>query len=136
MFDHIRRLRVTSDPMHLFIHRRIIAGTALLAFLFAITFPALAVARQAIDPTAFATICSVDTSVADTGTLPGSPQSRLKTAHCLMCLGTVSPSPAVDSAVVVVVRIPELAVLAARNFFAGHDPAAFQPQNPRAPPRA
>ncbi len=120
--------------MRLFAHRRSIAGTALLAFLFAIAFPALAVVRQAVDPTAFVTICRVDTGAMDPA-VPGAPQSKAKSAHCVMCLGTVSPPPMADISAVVVAAFPELVVLVDRSPSAARDPAALQPLNPRAPPR-
>ena len=77
--------------MRLFAHRRIISGFALLAFLSGIAAPALAVVRQAVDPFAFATICRVDTGNGGENTLPGSLQAKLKSTHCLMCLGSASP---------------------------------------------
>jgi hypothetical protein len=121
--------------MRLFIHRRLIAGTALLAFLFATAFPALAVARQAADPTAFATICRVDTGITGDASLPGSPQTKLQSAHCLMCMGTALP-PAATPVFHLVAMVPELLLPAAPAPFAAHDSASFQPLNPRAPPRA
>ena len=47
--------------MKLQAQRRIIATAALLGFVFAVFFPVLAVARLAVDPTAYAAICRVDT---------------------------------------------------------------------------
>lgn len=122
--------------MRLFMHRRIISGIALAAFLFGIAVPALAVARQAIDPASFATICRVDAG-ADAGdpALPGSAQTKLKSAHCLMCLGTASPPPAPGVASLVVSIVPELILPVDRSPSVASDPAALQPLNPRAPPR-
>ena len=119
--------------MRLFAHRRIISGFALLAFLFGIAAPALAVVRQAVDPVAFATICRVDTGDA---TLPGSLQAKLKSAHCLICLGSASPPAAVDLAPVMTAAPAELTVIFPRSPRAAADAAALQPLNPRAPPRA
>lgn len=108
----------------------------MLAFLFAMACPALAVARQAVDPAAFATICRVDTGAGATDTAaPGSPQTQRNAAHCLMCLGTVSPPPVADIAPVVVAAVPELVVPVDRSPSAIRDPATLQPLNPRAPPR-
>lgn len=117
--------------------RRFIAGTALLAFLFAVAFPALAVARQAVDPLGYAKICRIDTGVAGDATgLPGSLQGKIKAAHCVMCVGTVSPSPVISVAPVVVSRVPELLLPVDRRPLVVSDPAVLQPLNPRAPPRA
>lgn len=117
-------------------HRRFIAGTALLAFLFAVAFPALAVARQAFDPLAYAKICRVDAGAADTIGVPGSLQGKLKAAHCALCVGTVSPPPVISPAPVVVSTIPELLLAVDRRPPLVSDPAVLQPLNPRAPPRA
>jgi hypothetical protein len=118
----------------MYAHRRFMAATALLAFLIAIAFPALAVVRQAVDPAAFATICRVDAGTTDPA-VPGTPQSRTQSSHCVMCLGTVSPPPAADISPVVVAAVPELVVLVDRSPSAARDLAALQPLNPRAPPR-
>lgn len=123
--------------MRLYAQRRLIAGTALLVFLFAVTFPALAVARQAIDPLAYARICRIDTGVAgDIAGIPGSPQGKIKAAHCVMCVGTVSPPPAISLKPVIVSVIPELILPGDRRPLAVSDLSALQPLNPRAPPRA
>jgi len=128
--------------MRLYAQRRFIAGTALLAFLFAIAFPALAVARQGVDPLAYAKICRVDisgtgdTSTGDTSTLPGSLQNKLKNAHCVMCVGTGSPPPAVSIAPVVINTAPELLLPVDRRPLVVRDRVVLQPLNPRAPPRA
>lgn len=122
--------------MRLHAQRRFIAGTALLAFLFAIAFPALAVARQAVDPLAYAKICRIDTGIAgDTTGLPGSLQGKIKAAHCVMCVGTASPPPAIVVAPVVVARVPELLLPVDRRPLVVSDLSALQPLNPRAPPR-
>lgn len=122
--------------MRLHAHRRFIAGTALLAFLFAVAFPALAVARQAVDPLAYAKICRVDTGTAgDIPGIPGSLQGKLKAAHCGLCVGTASPPPVISLAPVVVSTIPELLLPVDRRPLLVSDPAALQPLNPRAPPR-
>jgi hypothetical protein len=122
--------------MRLHAHRRFIAGTALLAFLFSVAFPALAVARQAVDPLANARICRIDTGAAGdaTGT-PGSLQGKIKNAHCVLCLGSGSPPPAIIRATVVVSTVPELRLPVDRRPLVIDDPAALQPLNPRAPPR-
>jgi len=123
--------------MRLYAQRRFIAGTALLAFLFAIAFPALAVARQGVDPLAYAKICRVDiSSTGDTSTLPGSLQNKLKNAHCVMCVGTGSPPPAVSIAPVVINTAPELLLPVDRRPLVVRDRVVLQPLNPRAPPRA
>jgi hypothetical protein len=122
--------------MRLFAQRRIISGIALLAFLFGIAAPALAVARQAVDPVAFATICRVDLGNGGDAKLPGSLQAKLKSAHCLMCLGTASPPASVNLAPVIVGTHVELTVVFPRSPLAADDAAALQPLNPRAPPRA
>lgn len=136
-FDGARPWRVTSPPMRLHAQRRFIAGTALLAFLFAIAFPALAVVRQAVDPTAYAKICRIDTgAVADSSGIPASQQNKIKNAHCVLCVGTVSPPPVISLAPVVVSVVPELILPVDRRPLVVSDPAVLQPLNPRAPPRA
>jgi hypothetical protein len=120
----------------MFMHRRIISGIALMAFLFGIALPALAVVHQAIDPTAFATICRVDTGAANDSSAPGAPQNKLKSAHCLMCVSTGSPPPVAEVVPVVVSTIPDLILPFDRRPLPVSDPATLQPQNPRAPPRA
>lgn len=123
--------------MRLHAQRRFIAGTALLAFLFAIAFPALAVARQAVDPTAYAKICRIDTGAAgDSSGIPASQQNKIKNAHCVLCVGTASPPPVIVPAPVVVSTIPELLLPVDRRPLLVSDPAVLQPLNPRAPPRA
>ncbi|RPJ47526.1 MAG: hypothetical protein EHM16_05825 [Betaproteobacteria bacterium] len=107
----------------------------MLVLLCALAAPALAVARQAADPTAFATICRVDTARPTDPATPGSPLTGADSAHCILCLGTVSPPPATGSAPVVVAAVPEFALPVDRSLSALRDPAALQPQNPRAPPR-
>jgi hypothetical protein len=125
--------------MRLYARRRFIAGTALLAFLFAVAFPALAVVRQAVDPLAYAKICRVDIGIAAdeyTTGAPGSLQGKLKTAHCVMCVGTASPPPLMHVIVpVVVAAVPELVIPVDYRLFTVRDPAVLQPLNPRAPPR-
>jgi hypothetical protein len=121
--------------MHLFTHRRIISGIALIAFLFGIAVPALAVVQQAIDPTAFATICRVDTGLASDPAAPGAPQDKFKSAHCPVCVGTASPPPAAEVLPVVVSTVPELLLPVDRSPLVAGDPVALQPLNPRAPPR-
>lgn len=122
--------------MRLFMHRRIISGIALIAFLFGIALPAIAVAHQAIDPTAFATICRVDTGAENDPAAPGVPQNKLKSAHCMLCVGTVPPPQAANIAPIVVAIVAELLLPVDRSPLAASDPAALQPLNPRAPPRA
>lgn len=125
--------------MRLHAQRRFIAGTALLAFLFAIAFPVLAVARQAVDPLAYAKICRIDTGalVGDSGTTtPGSLQGKPKAAHCVMCVGTASPPPAIVVAPVVVAKVSERLLPVDRRPLVISDLSALQPLNPRAPPRA
>ncbi len=123
--------------MRLHAQRRFIAGTALLAFLFAIAFPALAVARQAVDPLAYAKICRVDINgTGDASSIPGSLQNKLKNAHCVLCIGTGSPPPAVSIAPVVVSTAPELLLPVDRRPLVVRDRVVLQPLNPRAPPRA
>lgn len=119
--------------MRLFMHRRIISGFALAAFLFGIALPALAVVHQAMDPTSFATICRVATADANE---PAAPQTQTKFAHCLMCVGTVSPPTAASTVPVVVATVPDLLLPVDRipPAVAG-DAAVLQPLNPRAPPR-
>ncbi len=123
--------------MRLHAQRRFIAGTALLAFLFAIAFPALAVARQAVDPLAYAKICRIDTGVAgDSSGIPGSLQGKIKAAHCVMCVGTASLPPAISLLPVVVAIAPELILPVDRRPLVVSNPFVLQPLNPRAPPRA
>lgn len=119
--------------MRLFMHRRIISGFALAAFLFGIALPALAVVHQAMDPTSFATICRVATADAND---PAAPQTQLKSAHCLMCVGKVTPPPVPSAAPDVVATVPELLLPIQRSppAVAG-DAVVLQPLNPRAPPR-
>ncbi|MEN9782784.1 MAG: hypothetical protein RJA24_127 [Pseudomonadota bacterium] len=106
-----------------------------MAFLFGIALPALAVVQQAIDPTSFATICRVDTGAASDPAAPDAPQDKFKSAHCLMCVSTASPPPVSAAAPVVVSTVPELLPPVDRSPLVAGDPAALQPQNPRAPPR-
>jgi hypothetical protein len=123
--------------MRLFAQRRIISGIALVAFLFGVAFPALAVARQALDPTAFATICRVDTGGAAGESGPsGSFQSKLKSAHCLMCVGSATPPSVSTVTPVVVAAVAQLIVVLPDSPSAADDFAALQPLNPRAPPRS
>lgn len=123
--------------MRLHAQRRFIAATALLAFLFAIAFPALAVVRQAVDPLAYAKICRIDTGVAgDSSSTPASQQNKIKNAHCVLCVGTASPPPEISLAPVVVSMIPELLLPVDRRPLVFSDAAVLQPLNPRAPPRA
>lgn len=107
-----------------------------MAFLFGIAMPALAVVQQAIDPASFATICRVDMGAAADPAAPGIPQDKFKSAHCLMCVSTASPPPVAVVAPVVVSIVPELLLPVDRSPLVASDPAALQPQNPRAPPRA
>jgi len=117
--------------------RRFIAGTALLAFLFAVLFPALAVARQAVDPLAYAKICRVDTGAAgESAGAAGSLQDKLKKAHCVMCVGAASPPPTISLAPIAVVIVPELLLPVDRRPLVISDRVVLQPLNPRAPPRA
>lgn len=106
-----------------------------MAFLFGIALPALAVVQQVIDPTSFATICRVDTGAASDPAVPGAPQDKFKSAHCLMCFSTASPPPVAAALPVVVSTVPELLLPVDRSPLVASDPAALQPQNPRAPPR-
>lgn len=124
--------------MRLYTQRRFIAGTALLAFLFAVAFPALAVARQAVDPLAYTKICRVDTGFVsgNSDDTPGSLQDALKSAHCLMCVGTASPPPVMSVVPVPVSAVPDLVVSIAQRSPVAGNAAALQPLNPRAPPRA
>ncbi len=124
--------------MRLYAHRRFIAGAALLAFLFATAFPALAVARQMLDPLAYAGICRVDLGNGgeSANTLPGSLQGKLKSAHCLMCVGTASPPPAISLSPVLVSTAAEVLLPVDRRPLRARDAATLQPLNPRAPPRA
>lgn len=121
--------------MRLHAQRRFIAGTALLAFLFAIAFPALAVVRQAVDPLAYAKICRIDTGTVDDGSA-GSLQGKIKNAHCVLCVGTASPPPRMVLAPALVSAVPELLLPVDRRPLVVTDAAALQPLNPRAPPRA
>jgi len=122
--------------MRLFTHRRVISGIACVAFLFGIALPALAVVQQAVDPTAFATICRVDTGAASDPSTPGAPQDKFKSAHCPVCVGTASPLPAAELLPVVVSTVPELLLPVDRGRLVAGDSAALRPLNPRAPPRA
>lgn len=121
--------------MRLYLHRRIISGIALAAFVFGAVFPALAVARQALDPVAYATICRVDTGATDEASPAGTFRSELKSAHCALCTGSAAAPAAIALAPVVVAAVPELRVLLPRSPLTAADPAALQPLNPRAPPR-
>ena len=103
--------------------------------LFAALFPALAVARQAVDPTAFATICRVDAGAAGDATGPGSLQGTIKSAHCVLCTGSGTPPPATTPAATAVSTVPELLLPVDHRPPVFDDPAALQPLNPRAPPR-
>jgi hypothetical protein len=121
--------------MRLYAQRRFIAGAALLAFLFAVAFPALAVAHRTVDPLAYAGICRIDTGAAGAG-IPGSLQGKPETVHCLMCAGTASPPPVISVVPVVGSAVPELVLPADRRPSAARNLAALQPLHPRAPPRA
>lgn len=116
----------------MFTHRRWIAVTALLAFLFAITTPALAVARQAVDPLAYAGICRIDAGADAVAGAPGPLQGKPKSAHCILCVGTASPPPVFVVAPVVVATVPGLLLPVDRRPQAVRDTAAFQPLHPRA----
>lgn len=123
--------------MKIHAQRRFIAGTALLAFLFAVMFPALAVARQAVDPLAYAKICRVETgSAGESAGSAGSLQDKLKKTHCVMCGSAASPPPEISLAPVVVVTVPELLLPVDRRPLVERDRVVLQPLNPRAPPRA
>lgn len=125
--------------MRFLAYRRFIAASALFAFLFATAFPVLAVARQAVDPLAFAKICRIDSSTIagqNTTVYPGSLQAELKSAHCLMCVGTASPPPQISLAPMAVARVAEFVIPVDRRPLLARDAAALQPLNPRAPPRA
>lgn len=123
--------------MRLYAQRRFIAGTALLAFLFAVMFPALAVARQAVDPLAYAKICRIDGGTAgESAGVAGSLQDKLKKAHCVLCVGAASPPPVISLAPAVVVIVPEPLLPVDRRPPVISDPFVLQPLNPRAPPRA
>ncbi len=122
--------------MRLFLHRRMISGIALLAFLFGIALPALAVVQQAIDPAAFATICRVDIGSANNPATPGVPQSSFKSAHCLMCISTASPPPVAEVVPAVISAVPDRLLPVDLCPLPGRNSAALQPLNPRAPPRA
>ncbi len=124
--------------MNMYLQRRLIAVAALIGFLFAIAFPALAVARQAIDPLAYAKICRIDTGTAagERSTGPSGPlQGKLKSAHCVLCVGTATPPPVIVIAPVVVAAAAERAVPVDRGRDVAHDRAVLQPLHPRAPPR-
>jgi hypothetical protein len=114
-----------------------VAGTALAAFLFAVTYPALAAMHRMVDPLAFAAVCSSRPGAAahePEPAAPGFPQGKLKAAHCLMCLGAGSPPPARGLAPVIVAAVPERLVPVDRGTPAARDPAELHPLNPRAPP--
>ena len=131
---------VTSPPMRLFAHRRSIAGTVLLAFLFVLTTPALAVVRQAVDPLAYAKICRVDVAaiadVTDTG-VPATPAGTHKPAHahCLLCVGAVTPPLELSVALTAESPRSRPVLWQDHSRVAARDAAALQPLNPRAPPR-
>lgn len=111
---------------------------ALLAFLFAVTFPALAAFHRALDPLAFVVICGSDAGAAQDSAgpaVPGSLKGKLKSAHCLMCLGTATLPPAPTLVSMVVAAVPELVLPVDQGQLPTRDPAALQPLNPRAPPR-
>lgn len=116
--------------MRLHLQRRIISGITLAAVLFGFAVPAFAVALQALDPVAYATICRVDDGSRDDGM-----QDRLRKAHCLLCLGAGSPPPAIPAAARPA-DFPEFRLPALQAGAGFDDAAALQPLNPRAPPRA
>jgi hypothetical protein len=119
--------------MLLWTQRRLVAGFALLAFLFGVAAPALAVARQAIDPASFATICRFDTGAGEQQ--PGTAHDRFKSAHCPMCLGHAAPPAADPTASLQIGALFTLRVAVLHDDPDAADPAALQPLNPRAPPR-
>lgn len=139
MASHLKDLMRAQPPLNiaamlLWTKRRLISGIALLAFLFGVAAPALAVARQAIDPASFATICRVDTGAADEQ--GGAASDRFKVAHCPLCVGHDAPPAAEVLPLLQVGIVSELRLAAqAADPFAA-DAAALQPLNPRAPPRA
>lgn len=118
-----------------FAQRRIIAGAALLAFLFAIAFPALATVRHALDPLSAATICSTEPGVSGNDGAPPA-TGKLHGGHCVLCVASVSPPPVVSLVPVATVTPAILNLSPDRSRLAVRDPAALQPLNPRAPPRA
>jgi len=120
-----------------FVKQRIIASLALVAFLFAFTAPAMAVVRYAIDPVAFAKVCSPVESIqaAANGETPA-PGGKVSGQHCLTCVGSattpflfpeVSGASPVPRNPVIVVSADTPPVVSGM--------AALQPLNPRAPPR-
>jgi len=136
VFDVFHQQHVSSGPMRLSRYHRIIAGTALAAFLLAISLPVIAVARMVFDPVGFATVCRVDLGGGSSAPASGDSHGKLKAAHCVMCLGSASPPPTAGLAMRVVARIPELSVIDHHGLPAIHNLSALQPLNPRAPPRA
>ena len=120
-----------------FVKQRIIASLALVAFLFAFAAPAMAVVRYAIDPVAFAKVCSPVESIqaAANGETPAS-GGKVSSQHCLTCVGSATNAflfPEVSGASPVP-RNPVIVVSAdAPPVVSGM--AALQPLNPRAPPR-
>lgn len=117
------------------VQRRLLAAIALFAFFFSIATPAFSVALHAIDPVAFATVCRADTGDSAISPATGDVENRLKSAHCFLCLGTATPptTPQIEPAFVGVVSLPLL--LLEREQVLVRDAVAFQPLNPRAPPR-
>jgi hypothetical protein len=121
--------------MRRFVHRRLLAALTLFAFCFSIATPAFSVALQGIDPVAFATICRADTGDSAASPATGDVENRLKSAHCFICLGTATPptTPQIAPVFVGLVSLPLL--LLEREQVLVRDAVAFQPLNPRAPPR-
>ena len=121
-----------------FVKQRIIASLALVAFLFAFAAPAMAVVRYAIDPVAFAKVCSPVESIqaAANGETPA-PGGKVSTQHCLTCVGSATTPflfPEVSGASLVP-RSPVIIVVSADAPPVVSGMAALQPLNPRAPPR-
>ena len=123
--------------MKIFVKQRFVASFALVALLFAFAVPAMAVVRYAIDPVAFAKVCSPVESIqaAANGETP-SPGGKVSSQHCLTCVGSATTPflfPKISGALAVP-RNPVIVVSAdAPPVVSGM--AALQPLNPRAPPR-
>lgn len=113
-------------------HRRKIAGFALLIFLFSMTQPLLAAVQRAIDPIAYAAVCSTGTDNDRSVPVPahGGVSGH---DHCLVCAGGILPPPGAHGPCLpldpVAVATPAVADTAPRANL-----RLRQPQAARAPP--
>jgi hypothetical protein len=121
--------------MRFLFRRRCVAWTVLLAVLFAGLSPVLAALAHAADPVAYAEICRIGGSAADTRQAP-QPQTGHQSHCCLLCVSGAHPLP--SSPLTVYNRLPHVSspALLRADTDRPYDASAHAPAIPRAPPRA